>query len=72
MKQLVIEDINKLPEILRAERNRKAKTQDEIANAAYISRNMIGLAETGKTTPSIAVLSHWARALGYDEIIIKC
>lgn len=72
MKQLIIDDLEKLPEILRAERIRQKKTQVEIAHAAYVSKNMIGYVETGKSIPGIAVLKNWARALGYKKIVIKC
>lgn len=72
MKQLVIEDLNKLPEVLRAERIRQNKSQKQISIHAHVSLNMIYLTEHGQGTPSIFILSCWARALGYDELVIKC
>lgn len=68
---LFIDDLNELPQQLRAERIRQNKTQAEITNAAYVSKNMVYLTETGQTTPSITILRDLARALGYDEIVIK-
>lgn len=72
MKQLVIEDLYKLPEILREERIKQHKTQHQIAIRARVGINTIYLTENGKCTPGLYVLSSWVRALGYEELVIKC
>jgi len=50
--------------VLRAVRNRKGLSQDELEHRAGYSRNYIGLVESGKTSPSLRALFNLAKALG--------
>lgn len=72
MKQLVIEDINTLPETLRVERIRQNKSRKQISIRSKVSVNMILSVEHEHSVPGINTLKNWARALGYNEIVIKC
>lgn len=72
MKQLVIENLNELPEMLRVERIRQNKSRKQISIRSNVSLNMITLAEHEQSVPGINTLINWARALGYTEIVIKC
>ena len=53
-----------LGRVLRAERERKQLSQDELGHRAGYSRNYIGLVEQGKTSPSVRALFNIATALG--------
>lgn len=53
-----------LGRVLRAVRERKHLSQDELGHRAGYSRNYIGLVEQGKTSPSVRALFNIATALG--------
>jgi DNA-binding XRE family transcriptional regulator len=48
---------------IRLERLRKKFSQDELAKAAHVDRTYISMIETGRKTPSLAVLERIAKAL---------
>lgn len=50
--------------VLRAMRQSKKLSQDELGHRAGYSRNYIGLVEQGKTSPSVRALFNISRALG--------
>ena len=50
--------------VLRAVRESKHISQDELGHRAGYSRNYIGLVEQGKTSPSIRALFNLATAVG--------
>jgi len=68
---LVINHLYDLPKILKGIRVSKGITQKELASLAHVGENTVYLTETGKTNPSVEVLTSIVRALGYTEIIIK-
>lgn len=72
MKQLVIEDINKLPKTLYVERIRQKKSRKQISIRSNVSVNMILSVEHEHSVPGIKTLKNLAHALGYTEIVIKC
>jgi len=53
-----------LGRVLRAVREGKHLSQDELGHRAGYSRNYIGLVEQGKTSPSVRALFNIATALG--------
>jgi transcriptional regulator with XRE-family HTH domain len=53
-----------LGRVLRAVRESKHLSQDELGHRAGYSRNYIGLVEQGKTSPSVRALFNIATALG--------
>jgi transcriptional regulator with XRE-family HTH domain len=53
-----------LGRVLRAERERKHLSQDELGHRAGYSRNYIGLVEQGKVSPSVRALFNIATVLG--------
>ena len=53
-----------LGRVLRAVREKKHLSQDELAHRAGYSRNYIGLLEQGKASPSVRALFNIATALG--------
>lgn len=71
MKKLVIEDLGALPELLVSERLEQHKTQKQIAIRTHVSVNTVYMVEHGQCIPRFNTLLYWARALGYDEIVIK-
>lgn len=71
MRQLVITKLYDLANIIRTERNAQKMTQLDLARKARLGINTVALAERGKTTPSIENLASMAKALGYDEIVVK-
>ena len=72
MKQLIIENLDNIGPQLRGIRKQTGLTQKQIAAKTGLSENTVGLTETGRGTPGVFILSCWARALGYDELVIKC
>lgn len=72
MKQLIINNVDEIGPQLRGIREEKHITRQQIAAKAGISKNTVFLTENGRGTPGIFILSCWARALGFDELVIKC
>lgn len=72
MKQLVIEDLNSLGELLEKERKAAKLNRAKMAEFAFCSSNTIYYVERKGVLPTPTTLKFWAAALGYDEIIIKC
>lgn len=72
MKQLIINNVDEIGPQLRGIREEKHITRQQIAAKAGISENTVYLTENGRGTPGVFILSCWVRALGYDELVIKC
>jgi transcriptional regulator with XRE-family HTH domain len=56
--------------VLRAVRESKSLSQDELAHRAGYSRNYIGLVEQGKISPSVRALFNLATALGVKPSLL--
>lgn len=52
--------------VLRAERKRQGRTQQDVAEAAYTSQATIARWERGDRDPSLNGAIHWANALGMN------
>jgi transcriptional regulator with XRE-family HTH domain len=56
--------------VLRAAREGKGLTQDELGHRAGYSRNYVGLVEQGKTSPSLRALTNLAAVLGIRPSVL--
>ena len=74
MKTLIINHWCKIGEQLQEirESQKISRPQSVIRSHYKLGNNTIYLTESGQTTPTLETLRIWARALGYDEIVIKC
>lgn len=61
-----VPEINTLPTRLRVSREYAGLSMEQLATRAGISRNTVGRAEGGESTPSRATLMVWALACGVD------
>lgn len=72
MNTLIIEHWEQIGTELKAEREKQGKTRAQVITGShYLHVNTMHLVENNKVRPTLPTLAEWARALGYDEIIIR-
>lgn len=72
MNKLIIEHWENIGEELKLERKKQGKTRGQvITDAKYLHLNTMHLVENNKVKPTLSTLIDWARALGYNEIVIR-
>lgn len=72
MNTLVIEHWERIGTELKTAREKQGKTREQLTTVSpYLHINTLYMVENNKVTPTLSTLADWARALGYDEIIIR-
>lgn len=72
MNTLVIENWRRIGAELKTAREKQGKTREQLTILSpNLHINTLYMVENSKVTPTLQTLVNWARALGYDNIVIR-